>query len=158
MTIIAQKHQVLRDTREQRGWEFPASANCLGTREETLKTGDYTLAGYEKLLVIERKASTAEWAKNVLEARFERELQRLDGFRWPFIICEFTYEDLKLFPERSGIPKSRWRSLRLSPNFLIKKLDEWQLKYRAKIILAGPLGRERAGGIFKRVIELCPQP
>ncbi len=36
---------VVRDTREQRGWEFPTKGRCLGTVVETMKEGDYTLQG-----------------------------------------------------------------------------------------------------------------
>jgi hypothetical protein len=37
-------YMVIRDTREQDGWEFTPSQNCAGTMDATLKTGDYTNA------------------------------------------------------------------------------------------------------------------
>lgn len=152
------KHRVLRDTREQQGWNFVPSSRCLGTVEATLTSGDYTLEGYEHLLTIERKATTAEWAKNVCKERFVRELERLEAYRWPFLICQFTYQDLLNFPKGSGIPPHLWRRLRLRPDFLIKKLDEWMLVYRTKFILAGEHAQRMAAGIFKRAVELCPTP
>jgi hypothetical protein len=144
---------VLRDTREQQGWEFPAKAPCLGTELATLKTGDYTLKGYEGVFVVERKFSTGEIAQNIVQDRFERELQRLEEFRFPFLVCEFTLADIISFPANSGIPKFKWRSLRITPQFLMKRLNEFQLRYKTRLTFAGIHGREFVSSLFKRITE-----
>jgi hypothetical protein len=152
-----EKYKVLRDTREQQGWDFPAKDLCLGTVDATLKTGDYTLDGYENVFVIERKMSTGEISQNIVQSRFERELQRLESFAYPFLVCEFTLEDVINFPHNSGIPRSRWSTLRISPQFLLKRLNEFQIRYRTRFIFAGQMGREFASSLFKRVIENVKQ-
>ena len=144
---------VLRDTREQRGWDFPEKHPCLGTEEATLKTGDYTLKGYESIFVVERKFSTGEIAQNIVQNRFERELERLEEFRFPFLVCEFTLADIISFPVNSGIPKSKWQSLRITPQFLMKRLNEFQIRYRTRIIFAGIHGREFVSSLLKRITE-----
>ncbi len=148
------KYSVLIDEREQKPWFFPQSSLCDGQKFTTLKTGDYTLQGYEDILSIEKKASTGEFATNINEARFFRELERLDKFAHPFLILEFDYEDMISFPKNSGIPQKVWPKLRVTPNYMIKKLTEIDLNFRTKIIFAGHGGgQERAEIIFKYMVQ-----
>jgi ERCC4-type nuclease len=152
-------YTVIKDTREkQLGWTFSAGKNCLGMVVDTLKTGDYTIAGYENIVIIERKANTGEFVKNVVQDRFDRELKRLQKFRHPFIILEFTMEDVINFPLGSGIPKDKWKDLRVSNWFLLKRIVELEMKYKTKIIFAGTRGKEVAASIFKRVVEQYGPP
>ena len=58
---------IIIDTREQQAWEFPRHA----TANKKLDTGDYSLAGMEEVLCIERKKSVSEIASNITEKRFE---------------------------------------------------------------------------------------
>lgn len=148
------KYTVIRDQQEKNNyWDFPFSSVCDGTVVQSLKTGDYTLKGFENILTIERKFSTGEIAKNLTEKRFERELERLEKFPHPFLICEFEFNDLLTFPTRSGIPPKFWPKLRVTNNFLVKRITEIDLNYRTKIIFAGNKGQERAEIIFKYVIQ-----
>lgn len=160
MSCMAKKlpcYLVTRDTREQKrgnGWTFPASDRCEGTIIATMKTGDYTLVGYEHLFIIERKASTAEFATNLFEKRFERELYRMDKFEHPYLILEFTFEDVVKFPEGSGIPRSKWPDLRVTPQLMMARLHEMQLAHpQIRILLVGNRGREVASSLFKRIVE-----
>src|SRR5688572_26018625 len=111
------KYLVLRDTREQDGWEFSPTDNCLGTEETKLPTGDYTIKGYEKLLTIERKGSIAEFAKNIVQGRFDAELVRMESFAFPFMVLEFSMKDIERFPVGSGIPEEVWKKMRVSRFF-----------------------------------------
>lgn len=149
------KYSVIRDTQEKKNyWDFPFSSLCNGTISKSLPTGDYTLVGYEDILSIERKQSTGEFATNINEARFFRELDRLEEFAHPFLILEFDYDDVLSFPANSGIPKKFWPKLKVTPNFMVKKLTEIDLNYKVKIIFAGQgRGQERAECIFKYMVQ-----
>jgi hypothetical protein len=147
------KYKVLRDNREQKGWEFPVTANCEGTTEVKLPTGDYTIEGFEKILTIERKGTTGELARNIVEKRFENELVRMEAFPHGFIVLEFTIEDILDFPRNSGIPVKQWPNLKINPWFILKRIVDFDMTYKSKIILAGTKGREVAASIFKRVVE-----
>lgn len=147
------RYEVIRDTREQNGWNFPASNVCAGTVVDTLKTGDYTVVGYQHLLCVERKGSTAEVSMNVFQKRFERELVRLEEFKYPFVVCEFTLADVVSFPFNSGIPQKKWGDLKVTPQLLMKRINEFQIKYKTKWIFAGCNGREFTSSLIKRVIE-----
>lgn len=118
------KYTIIRDTREQQGWFFTKvdDPTISGTIIGSLKSGDYTVQGYQDKFVIERKASTGEIAKNICEARFERELERLEEIPLAFVVLEFTYDDILTFPQNSGIPPRYWRKLRIRPKFILKRI------------------------------------
>src|SRR5262245_15949568 len=155
------KYLVLRDNNEKLGWIFDPSSYCAGTVEKNLYTGDYSLDGYydNKLFVIERKGSVTEFVANITNKEkwddFKDELQRLEEFRWPFVVCEFPFSLLKTYPRGSSIPQSRWPQVKTSPQFLLKRVEEIFLHFKTKFIFADTptLAREVASGLFKRVVE-----
>lgn len=154
--MTPENYTVIRDTKEKEnhGWFFDSSNKTkIETVERSLPTGDYTVEGLEEILCIERKATTAEIAKNINEPRFAREIERMQEFRYRFLVCEFTLDDVMSFPVNSGIPKSKWRQLRVKNYFIKRKLFEYMVKDGIQVIFAGNMGREVALSIFKRVIE-----
>tara|TARA_Y100001938_G_scaffold145524_1_gene222358 strand:- start:13026 stop:13511 length:486 start_codon:yes stop_codon:yes gene_type:complete len=120
------KYIVLRDTREKNGWDFSSQDKCMAVKDWGLRTGDYTARGLEKSLVIERKASTGEIAMNLGQKKnaFEAEMERMSKFRWAYIVCEFSIDDIMSFPENSGIPKKRWQYMRMNGKYIWKRIRE----------------------------------
>lgn len=151
------KYRVLRDTQEKKNyWDFEESEKCLGTvwADKGLTTGDYTLEGMENIFTIERKYSTGEFSGNISQARFERELCRMDKLPHSFLIFEFTLDDVYAFPSRSSIPSKKWYKLKVSANYILKRLIEIETNHKCKVIFAGNKGAEIATTIFKRMHEL----
>lgn len=148
---ILSKYEVIRDTREQTGWWFNPSNECLGTIEQTLPTGDYTLRGLEKILCIERKGCTSEFATNINEKRFDKELKRMDEFDHAFLLLDFTPADIEQFPINSGIPKSKYKSVRVSPNYLRSKIADYSIRYNIKILFTGGNGPKYMVDIFRKM-------
>lgn len=146
-------YEVLIDTREKNPWDFPTNDFCKGFFFRKLDTGDYTLKGLEDKFVIEKKASTAEIAMNIFETRFEKELKRLDEFEHPYMIFEFDYNDIKLFPINSGLPKYLWHKLKMTSDIMEKTIARYQVQYRTKIIFAGKHGRDAATTLFKQILK-----
>ena len=149
------KFTVKKDTREKEGYYWTESDFCTGYIEEKLDYGDYTLIGFEDVLSVERKASTAELAKNVHEARFERELNKLSKFKYSYLLLEFSLSDILNFPLNSGIPNKKWKYLKVTGQYLLRKLSEYQVKYDIKILFCD--NKKNAwimlNSIFKRVYE-----
>jgi hypothetical protein len=143
-------YTVIRDTREQKGWTFEANQYCEGTIIKGLKTGDYTLVGLEKVFVVERKQSVAEFAKNMLESRFEREMVRLEAFPHAYIVCEFDFFDVQRWPLGSGLPRN---ATKISKYFIMKRLMDFQVQYKTKFIFVGIHGKEVMSSLFKRITE-----
>lgn len=140
---------VIVDTREQNPLIFPETEFIL--HHEALKTGDYSIRGFETAFTIERKASTSEIANNLFEDRFENELQRMINIPYKFLLCEFTLRDVLSFPINSGIPKWRWKKLRLNGNFIHKRLVELQVDYGIHIVYAGDHANEAAITIIRKM-------
>ncbi len=149
---------VLKDSREKQGWDFPRDNLCLGTEIAALKTGDYTLKGYEHLICIERKKSVSEIAGNIgkYKRRFEAEMQRIDAFEHAFIICEFNLQDIVDYPKFSNLPKQRRENIVISGKYILKCLIEYQLKYNVKLIFCGNAENAAifATSLMKRLHEM----
>lgn len=147
------KYKVIRDTREQRGWDFLPSEDCEGTIVGGLSTGDYSIPGLETSFVIERKGTTGEFSQNIVQDRFKNELDRLDSFAHPFLVLEFSMEDIMKFPENSGIPKSKWHELRIKPNFILSCLLSIQSRHKTQVVLAGKYGKNCASYLFRKMTD-----
>jgi hypothetical protein len=119
-----------------------------------LDTGDYTIQGYEKLIAIERKGSITEWAANIVQPRFERELQRLSKIKYAYILLEFDMHDIMNYPASAGTSFRIQSKFKLSAHFILKKTLEFQVKYGVKILFCGPYGKDVALSLFKRVLEI----
>ena len=149
-TLTFPAYTVLRDTREHdgEGWVFEQTSYCKGTVIKTLKTGDYTIMGYETTFIIERKKSISEFAGNVCQERFENELKRLESFDHPFIILEFNMDDIIKWP-----PFYLRKKVRSTGHFILKRLLELEIHYKTKIIFAGCHGKAVCESLFKRIVE-----
>lgn len=143
---------ILVDTREQTPWEF----SHYVTAKQKLDTGDYTVSGLEDKLAIERKKSVGEIANNITEKRFIDVLERLSSYKYPFLLLEFGMDKVLKFPIGSELPQKVWDKIKISPNFLVKNILDWQLKYNINVLFCESTSNaiEIAEYIFKRVYYL----
>ncbi len=143
---------VVKDTREQKGYWFSNYDKCGGMVDRKLDTGDYSIEGFEDVLCIERKASVSEIANNMGKKKdsFHREIERMDKFRFPFLICEFSLDDVMNFPEGSDIPLQKRQFMKISPKYLLKCFMDYQVNYNVKVLFCG--NKDNA---FRVVNSLC---
>lgn len=137
--------KIIRDSRENRGWHFP------NQKVKKLETGDYSIVGLEDFFTIERKGKVAEFAGNLVSARFRRELQRMIKMPHGFIFLEFTFYDLANFPYTSDVPKHKWGKIRNKGPQLVKLFLELQLSYRLPFLFVGRDGKGLAEEMFKKM-------
>lgn len=142
---------IIIDTREQIPWEF----GYHNTAKMKLDTGDYSIQGYEDIIAIERKKSVSELATNLSESRFKDVLERLSKIKHPYMVFEFDIDEVYRFPVGSDIPKRLWDKLRISGNYIVKRLIEIQLEYNIQIIFCGDASNaERyTVSLMKRIYE-----
>lgn len=153
------RYTVLKDTREKQGWFFPADEiSCAGMEVASLRTGDYTIKEYENVICVERKKSAGEIAINFGKAkkRFEKEFERMKVFRFSYMVCEFSLQDIIDYPENSGIPQKQRESVFITGKYVLKCLVEFQLKYGVQVIFCGNAKNAEiyTRSLFKRVYEL----
>lgn len=109
---------ILRDTREQTGWNFPD----FEVKDTALETGDYSIAfkldgrlrKMDRIFVVERKASANEMLAMVGQERerWQRELARLKKIVHPFIIVECSLQEFLEASVQSGVnPTSAFGSV-----------------------------------------------
>lgn len=156
MELNDSKYVVIRDSREKlgKGWVFPSGkGRCQGTIVEKMDEGDYTLQGYEDRLCIERKGSVSEVARNITQDRFGAELQRMEKYDFPFVLLEFTMDDLVKYPKGCGMPLKQQIKVKAKGKFFLKRIMEIQFNYKTKVMFCGQYGEEIAISIFNRMIE-----
>lgn len=101
----------IADRREQRPLQLE-----LRTIPGTLPTGDYTVAGCEALICVERKELNDLVACVGREReRFERELQRMRAYECRVIVIEATREDVE---------QQRYRG-QVSPSAILGSVYSW---------------------------------
>lgn len=111
---MQREYTILIDTREQTPLSFPTHLPLLdpnrppssrisltirvGGRSQKLDAGDYALAGYEKVCLVERKGSIRELAKNCLTADRTRFVAALDRLRasclYPYLLVEGSLAEM----------------------------------------------------------------
>lgn len=146
---------VIVDTREQQPWNF-TSSSINEIKRQKLDTGDYSIEGMEDILCIERKQSVSELAGNITDKRFIRELERMAKFRFKFLILEFDYYSIDIFPQGSTIPEKFRKNIRVSGNYIMKMLSEIQVKYGVHVVtcMNSNYASHVASNIMKQVIEI----
>lgn len=134
------KFVVLQDNKEKVGqWNFSFSERVSHTEVCHLKTGDYTIKGLESLVCLERKKTTGEIAINLGKKwkTFKAELERMQSFKYKYVICEFHINDILFFPASSGIPEKLWPYLRMTGKFLLSRINQLSEQYGVEFIFAG---------------------
>lgn len=150
-------YKVIRDTREKSGWEFD-DQYCSEVISGTLKTGDYTIAGFEDSLCIERKATVLEIAGNLGSnyKRFMKEIDRMKQFKHAYVICEFSLDELLRYPYCSGISKSLIQKIRINGYFLLSRILDIELNHGIHFIFCD--NRKNAMFVTTRIFrKLCLQ-
>lgn len=130
---------VVVDSREQRPWEFPG----VPTEVRKLEAGDYSVAGLEARVALERKSlvdlyGTVGRGRN----RFERELELLSKLDFSAIVIEADLFAIVRRPPRRS---------RLSPKAVIRSLVAWSQRYGVHVLPAG--SRELAQRMALIILE-----
>lgn len=158
------KYTVLRDSQEKdgHGWRFNKTDYCDGTIIRKMKTGDYSLIVFldngqtkdmTNIFTIERKGSIGEFARNIVEKRFDRELERMAHIKHSFILLEFNMSKIINYPVGSGIPKSKWKDVKIRGPVILRRMSEIMIQYpNIKIICCGKYGQNMALSLFKRIM------
>jgi ERCC4-type nuclease len=86
---------IVIDTREQEGYSF--DSRLAATVRRALPAGDYSVAGLEGIVAVERK-SLDDFVSTVIHsrARFQKELRKLAGYRAACIVVEAGLLDVLL--------------------------------------------------------------
>ena len=116
---------IVIDTREQTPLRFPEGVETI---RATLRTGDYSVGGYEDSFAIERK-SLADLVNTVIHGRdrFERELARMDGFKFRrlLVTCPFARVDCGGYDFSKANPKA-----------VVASVNAFEVRYGVPVVYA----------------------
>ena len=152
------KFTIIRDTREKAtgGWFFDVDPYCDGTTIAQLKAGDYTVAGLEDFICIERKQSVDEFAHNCIEKRWRRCMEKMHQCKHSYLIFEFSWADIDNYPASAKVPAHVKAKLRISPALIKKVVADARERYGIHILACGNIfkAEQAAYRILKRAHEL----
>lgn len=127
---------ILQDTREKQPWKFVMYEQCSGQKIKYLLAGDYVLEGYPDLICIERKKTVTELANNLgaKYSQFKDEMERLQHYRFRYVICEFTQEKMLIYPTGSKLPRWLLKKIKMSGKFLQHQINELIDRYGIEFV------------------------
>jgi DNA excision repair protein ERCC-4 len=112
---------IIRDTREQRGWDFACITPPPQVVVATLASGDYSLLGLENSVAIERKGLSDLFGTfGQGRDRFERELARLAQMRFSAVVIEASFDTIIFRPPARS---------RLKPKTVIRSMAAWAIRH-----------------------------
>ncbi len=139
---------ILRDTREQRPWTF--RPHPVSTRDVTLSTGDYTVAGscsrepgtgthYPRYAVERKTAGDFLTAVTHDRDRFRAELERASS--WPAPLTVVVEEPWRTFADERGVVRRRG----VTAEQVAGTVSAWSGRYNVEFRF---LGSRRAGELY----------
>ena len=144
---------ILYDTREKLPWDFSFYGHEMELA--SIKTGDYTIKGYETEIIIERKKSTGEIAQNIgsKAKAFNAEIERMQLIKRRYMIFEFSPQDLVNFPKNSGIPLFLQKKIRINAAYLAKEVERYENEKNITVFFCN--NREQAMNKAIELLERC---
>ena len=147
---------IIQDTREKIPWQLTTFAECTEQIVHAVAAGDYIIKGRETLITIDRKKRPAELANNLgmYIERFENEMERMQRYTYRYVVCEFSYEKLLMFPKGSGLPKRVTRKIRVKGKFLAKQVERLSEEYGVEFIFCNDReeAQEKAMELFREAL------
>lgn len=145
------KFKIIKDTREKTGWKFRASANCEGMEIKKLDTGDYSIEGFEHLVMIERKSIPDLWGTLLQRKKpFLKEMERAKNYPLRYLIIEGSYKDL-----RKG-----FRYSKVSPEYILSMLIQLEVNYGIHVIFTDKrpeIAQEYARKLMSKLFQYCEE-
>lgn len=128
---------IVIDTREQKPYNFYG----VEVVHSALKTGDYSVEGFEHRIAVERKSLND--LANTLgrgRARFKREIDRAQEFDRFVVVIEADRHQVEAYRDEKSCPSYYSQ---IHPNAVLGTVDKWPGKYPVlDFVWAG----DRAGG------------
>ncbi len=151
------KPSIIVDTREKTPWSWENDDAFEAVIYKKLDGGDYSIAGLEDILVVERKATVDELFVNFTtnKERLKAEFERLEKHKFKIFVIEETCDDVfnpyKYFINKKKINK---RSPRMPVAVVASALTNLMLEHNVHIIFGGSRAQAMVRGILLRAWDL----
>lgn len=138
--------KIIVDTREQRPFTFLSQNGDIETERGTLTLGDYSLAGLESCVAVERKSlADLVMCLGTERERFQRELMRAAALEAFCVVVEATWQDLAAGKYRS----------KLSPASGMASVLSFMARHRIPFLFAGSRANAEAvtAGFLRQYVK-----
>lgn len=136
--------KIIIDSREQLPLDFRKSKNLEGVEVKTLKTGDYSIEGYEDRIAIERKSGIDLFGTlGGGHKRFKKELERALKFDYFAILVDCSYTVI----QNKEFDNAHYSKMR--GDVIVKILYTLKFKYGIDVIFCN--GRVEASKIIRSI-------
>ncbi len=145
------KITIIHDDREKDPWDQEYLGSGFILKQKRLKTGDYTIAGMDEILCIEKKSSWEELALNISIAvhrkNFEAELRRMMEYKVRLLIIHDYYSRLRTL--------NNFRHTRTHPSVILGWLQNIQLEYGIQVMPIGPkpIAKAQVRQLLLKIVE-----
>lgn len=132
---VSKQFAVLVDDREKKAWSLPYKVE-----KKRLKTGDYTIKGFEEVIAIEKKSGLVELLNDLANGyrpTFVRFLKRLSKYPVKCIVVEDTLSELSINRALTHIRKKSRGRARLTSRSIYYWVAEIVTKYGIPIVFVG---------------------
>lgn len=146
-----EQFRVIRDSREKKnhGWTFRSTSSCLGTEIKKLDTGDYSIEGFEHLIMIERKSLDDLWGSLTYgRERFLKEMERAKQIPARYLVIEGTLKDVLAGSKFSAV----------SGEYILSNLFSLENKYGIRVIFTDKrhdVSQTYMRNLLKKLYQYC---
>ena len=146
---------ILYDDRENNHWQF--LSNRWTMKKKRLKTGDYSIEGFEDVVAIEKKSGFEELFANLTgkeRPRFERFLRRLSKYPIKCIIVE---DELRHLERVWMIMKRKAPKTRLLPSTIPYWVAKIVVEYKIPVLFVPDCYQKvlTVESVFAEVVNQC---
>lgn len=125
--------KVIIDTKEQKPFIFPPDVQ---TERAGLRVGDYSIAGFTDIIVVERK-SLEDFVGCCSDKRKGTERTKREKFKHELLIMRgYPYKAVIIEADLKKIVAGKWHSEMSVPSVL-GSLASWRMRYKVDFIYAG---------------------
>ena len=152
---------VVQDHRENYPWSFepeekePGKFQCSGCVLKQLKTGDYTIQGYEDKFVIEKKSGFHEIAANFMTKKkrecFIREMERMRDIEHKYLLIEGNIDKDKL---KLGLRGSKYGP---PMSVVADWLMDLSVTYGVHVMFVGDCGQKFTRSLMEKFLKKVHQ-
>ena len=122
---MTSKFIIAVDTREQRPYTFKNIKPPPEVVVQTLQTGDYSIAGFESVICVERKELGDLFSSvGTGRTRFEREMIRMSKMDYAALIIESSLSGIFVNPPSRS---------KMNPRAVFRTLLSWSIKYNVHV-------------------------
>lgn len=126
------------DVHEKKPWIFTPDEVMINIKHEKLKTGDYSIEGFEDEVCVERKNGVAELAMWLGRNKriCNEQLTRMKHMKYKMLIVECPWNYLLTWPQSSKLPPDKMATIQISSHFLMARIYDIMDLYGIPVFFA----------------------